>query len=93
MIVTYLTPKSIVSEKPLTIKKQKALFTSQTTSLLSAIKVTLFIILQKGHLITLYGSNRTSIVYSDDDEEMKLLFKKEYKIMVCIYRFIMLSIS
>ncbi|KAI9348898.1 hypothetical protein BD770DRAFT_164236 [Pilaira anomala] len=39
LIVTYLTPKSIVSEKPLNIKKQKALFNNQTTSLLSAIKM------------------------------------------------------
>ncbi|KAI8076271.1 hypothetical protein BDF21DRAFT_66511 [Thamnidium elegans] len=82
LIVTYLSPKSIVSEKPLTLKKQKALLSGQTIPLLSTIKVSLFVILQKGRLVGLYGPNRASTIFSDEEDEIKVLFKKEYTNMV-----------
>ncbi|GAA5817484.1 hypothetical protein MFLAVUS_011032 [Mucor flavus] len=82
LIVTYLSPKSIVSEKPLTLKKQKFLLSGQTTTSLSTVKVSLFIILQKGNFVGLYVPDRASAIFSDEEEEIKILFKKEYTNMV-----------
>lgn len=82
-----MSPKSIVSEKPLTLKKQKSLLRGQTAPSLSTVKVSLFIIIQKGGFVGLYEPDRASAIFSDEEEEIKILLKKEYKNMVRISQF------
>lgn len=67
------------------MKKQKSILTFETAQpmpLLSNIKILILIILQKGRFVELYGPNRSSIVFTTEEEEIKELFQKEYKTMV-----------
>ncbi|KAG2196055.1 hypothetical protein INT47_008149 [Mucor saturninus] len=88
LISTWLTPKMIVSEKPLTVKKQKSVLSfesAQTMPLLSSIKILILVILQRDRLVELYGPDRSSIVFTTEEEETKYLIQKEYKTMLQSY--------
>lgn len=84
LITTYLTPKSIVSEKPISLRKQKTILSSQhnhtiaTIPLISIVKIILIVLLQKGRLTELYGLDRKSVLYNTEEEEIKDLFTVDY---------------
>ncbi len=79
-----MTPKSILLKKPFTTKKQKSILLHESSERLTPIaKIILLLMLQKGQLLELYGSNRKSVIYSSEEEEIKSLFTTEYKHMVC----------
>lgn len=90
LIITWLNPKSIVSEKPLVLKKQKSILSfhsDENMSLLPSLKILILIILQKGRLVELYGPNRSSVIYTKEEEDIKDLIQKEYKHMVSVNLF------
>lgn len=87
LITTWLSPKLVVSDKPLSSKKQKSILlfkNGENMPLLSSVKIIILVILQKGHLVKLYGPNRLSAVYTTEEEDIKNLIQKEYKTMVSI---------
>ncbi|KAI9470751.1 MAG: hypothetical protein EXX96DRAFT_490804 [Benjaminiella poitrasii] len=79
-ILTYLTPKTILSEKPLALKKQKSILADENTS--PMIHIILLALLQKGRWNEIYGLQHGTIVLSTDEEENKLLLTKDYEAML-----------
>ncbi|KAI7905031.1 uncharacterized protein BX663DRAFT_501425 [Cokeromyces recurvatus] len=74
-ILTYLTPKAVLSDKPLTPKKQKKILDDKEISPLT--HIILLILLQKGNWIKLYGLYHDTVVLSTDEEEIKSLLSKD----------------
>lgn len=90
LIITHLTPKSVLSPKPLSIKSQKAilLFESNANqdipSLMPAIKIMLIVLLQQNRLVELYRDSSATIILTADEEEIKKLFIAQYDFMASI---------
>ena len=77
-ILTYLTPKAIISERPISSKKQRKILSHSSTS---ASKLILLTLLQKSEWKSLFpGSNCTSSkLLSTEQQEVKDLVQSEYK--------------
>lgn len=88
LLITLLTPKSVLSRKPLSIKNQKAilLFKSDANqhipSLIPTIKITLIILLQHNRLVELYGNSPATVILTAEEEEIKKLFTAQYDSMI-----------
>lgn len=91
LLITHLTPKSVLSRKPLSIKNQKAilLFKSDANqhipSLIPTIKITLIILLQHNRLVELYGNSPATVILTAEEEEIKKLFTAQYDSMASIH--------
>lgn len=87
LVITHLTPKSILSRKPLSMKNQKAilLFKADTNqhipSLMPALKIVLITLLQQNRLVELYGNTSATVILTAEEEEIKKLFVAQYNLM------------
>ncbi|CAO3634881.1 unnamed protein product [Mucor hiemalis] len=91
LVITHLTPKSILSRKPLSMKNQKAilLFKADTNqhipSLMPALKIVLITLLQQNRLVELYGNTSATVILTAEEEEIKKLFVAQYNLMIASY--------
>ncbi|KAI8350928.1 hypothetical protein EDC96DRAFT_519232 [Choanephora cucurbitarum] len=77
-ILTYLTPKAVISERPISSKKQRKILSHSNTS---ASKLILLTLLQKTEWKSLFPSSNctSSKLLSTEQQEVKDLVQSEYK--------------
>lgn len=76
-ILKYITLKSVLSEKPLSIKKQKQILADKQLG--SSAQLLILTLLQKGQWINLYGSNRGTVITSTEEDQVKCLVQQRYE--------------
>ncbi|KAI8641797.1 hypothetical protein BD408DRAFT_202394 [Parasitella parasitica] len=76
VILKYITPKAILSEKPISTKRQKQILSDSDAS--SNAQLLLLTLLQKGHWIDLYGEGRSITTTSVEQDEIKSLIQQTY---------------
>lgn len=87
LVITHLTPKSILSRKPLSIKNQKAILlfkadiNQHIPSLMPTLKVVLITLLKQNRLVELYGNTSATVILTAEEEEIKRLFVAQYNLM------------
>lgn len=76
-LLKYITPKSILSDKPLALKKQKQILSDPEAS--SSTQLLTLALLQKGQWIELYGDNRGVVVSSTEQDNIKSIVQEKFK--------------
>ncbi|KAL7313618.1 hypothetical protein PS15m_007342 [Mucor circinelloides] len=76
-LLKYITPKSILSDKPLALKKQKQILSDTEAS--SSTQLLTLALLQKGQWIELYGDNRGAVVSSTEQDDIKSIVQEKFK--------------
>ncbi|KAL9548394.1 hypothetical protein MBANPS3_005703 [Mucor bainieri] len=76
-LIKYITPKSILSDKPLTTKKQKQILSNAEMS--SSTQLLILTLLQKGQWIELYGDNRGTVITSTEQDDIKCIIQEKFE--------------
>ncbi|GAN07701.1 hypothetical protein MAM1_0172d07203 [Mucor ambiguus] len=76
-LVKYITPKKLLSDKPLTLKRQKQILSDAEIS--SSTQLLILALLQKGQWIELYGDNRGSVIASTEQDAIKSIIQEKFK--------------
>lgn len=77
VILNYITPKNILSEKPLSIKKQKQVLADTEAN--DSTQLLVLALLQKGQWNELYGNDRSTVIKSTEQDEIKSLVQQKYE--------------
>ncbi|CEP13984.1 hypothetical protein [Parasitella parasitica] len=77
IILKYITPKVVLSEKPISAKRQRQILSDPDAS--SSTQLLLLTLFQKGEWIKLYTEKRSTVVTSAEQDEIKNLVQQKYK--------------
>lgn len=77
VILNYITPKSVLSEKPFSIKKQKQVLSDAEAD--SSTQLLILTLLQKGQWNELYGHDKSTVIKSIEQDEIKSLVQQKYE--------------
>ncbi|KAF1804576.1 hypothetical protein V8B55DRAFT_1499181 [Mucor lusitanicus] len=76
-LLKYITPRSILSDKPLTLKKQRQVLSD--TEISSSTQLLILALLQKGQWIELYGDNRGTVITSTEQDDIKSDIQEKFE--------------
>lgn len=76
-LLKYIAPKSVLSEKPLNLKKQRQILSDTETS--SSTQLLILALLQKGQWIELYGDNRGTVITSTEQDDIKSIVQEKFE--------------